>query len=132
MGVISDYLYCPYWIFTIDNRDECQTLQQSLLYLIFHTPQNLQQTETAIDSPLCEILQTAMTTIKQSQSGEIIHGDKDHVIRGKHLDSDFTVVLTVANGTKCERCRRNTAKTGELCQRCSNVLLHIGNMEAKT
>ncbi|XP_022332728.2 isoleucine--tRNA ligase, mitochondrial-like [Crassostrea virginica] len=99
---------------------------------LFLDLQNLQQTETAIDSPLCEILQTAVTTLKQSQSGEIIHGDRDHVIRGKHVDSDFTVVLTVANGTKCERCRRNTAKTGELCQRCSNVLLHIGNMEAKT
>lgn len=85
----------------------------------------LQDAETSMDSPLCEILQTASTTLKSSQSGEVTADDKDIVIHGSHADTqtEFTVILTKAGGSKCDRCRRNTAQSNELCQRCYDVLL---------
>lgn len=85
----------------------------------------LQDAETSMDSPLCEILQTASTTLKSSQSGEVTADDKDIVIHGSHADTqtEFTVILTKAGGSKCDRCRRNTAQSNGLCQRCYDVLL---------
>lgn len=85
----------------------------------------LQDAETSMDSPLCEILQTASTTLKSSQSGEVTADDKDIVIHGSHSDTqtEFTAILTKAGGSKCYRCRRNTAQSNELCQRCYDVLL---------
>lgn len=85
----------------------------------------LQDAETSMDSPLCEILQTASTTLKSSQSGEVTADDKDIVIHGSHSDTqtEFTAILTKAGGSKCNRCRRNTAQSNELCQRCYDVLL---------
>lgn len=78
-----------------------------------------------MDSSLCEILQTASTTLKPFQSGEVTADDKDIVIDGSHSDTqtEFTVILTKAGCSKCDRCRRNTAQSNELCKRCYDVLL---------
>ncbi|XP_061163339.1 isoleucine--tRNA ligase, mitochondrial-like [Saccostrea echinata] len=122
--------------------------------------QKLQQAETLTDSPLCEILQTAVTRLISSPSEEInpteeardihsvhseeikpmdyarvIHSvlsdsqssqEEARVIHGVHSDSkcSFTVVLTKARYSRCERCWRNTADNNNLCQRCSDVLSH--------
>lgn len=84
----------------------------------------LQQIETSTDSPLCEILQTASTTLKPSPSGEVSADDRDIVIHSPaDTRTEFTVILKKAGRSKCERCRRHTAQSNELCQRCYDVLL---------
>ncbi|XP_048732785.2 isoleucine--tRNA ligase, mitochondrial-like isoform X2 [Ostrea edulis] len=95
--------------------------------------QKLHQKETASDSPLCEILQTAVTTLRHSKSMETKPDDKARVIHSIHPDSktSFTIALTEAGNSKCERCWRNTAKNSELCQRCHDVLLCMNKFESE-